>query len=76
MGRTQTWWEKLGPETQDWLAEHRDDAIPLDVADQVDAAGGELLTAARIGDSGDVERRRFLTTSDRSWIAAHCPNTW
>lgn len=34
------WWPKLRPETREWLIANNGDAVPVEVVDEVAAAGG------------------------------------
>ena len=68
MSEATDWWECLGPETQDWLAVHVKGSIPIDVADQIEAAGGRLFTTVWAAGDQDQAMRRFLLPQDQRWI--------
>jgi hypothetical protein len=68
MSEVNEWWENLGPDTQDWLAVHLKSEIPIDVADQIEAAGGRLVDAARASATREWVGVRFLRPADQRWI--------
>jgi hypothetical protein len=67
------WWERVGLDTQAWLASHSQNDIPAEVADQIEAAGGTLLDATWIPANGESWPVRFLFPRDQLWIEAHVP---
>lgn len=47
------WWPKLKPSTRDWLIENNGDAVPAEVLDEIEAAGGSVASAAWwVGENG------------------------
>lgn len=34
------WWPKLRPETREWLIANNGDAVPVEIVDEIAAAGG------------------------------------
>ena len=68
MSEATDWWENLGPDTQDWLAVHVKGSIPVDVADQIEAAGGRLFTAVWAAGERDQTESRYLLPEDQRWI--------
>ena len=65
------WWERIGLNTQAWLANNPHDDIPPEVADQVEAAGGRLFDAAWLAANDESWPVRFLLPRDQLWIETH-----
>jgi hypothetical protein len=52
------WWGELDWETQDWIARHLGEVLPVDVAAKVGAAGGQLRRTRFLGSDGAAYQLR------------------
>lgn len=63
------WWPKLKPSTRDWLVENNGDAVPAELLDEIEAAGGSVASGAWwVGEDG---RAGFHFSNEAiDWIEA------
>ncbi len=64
MGR---WWPQLRSETQAWLIENNSDAVPADIAREIELAGGG---AGLVGSDDDEVSGVHLSDEAVDWIEA------